>query len=326
VTSSAATTPVVALRRLLAEPIPIGRRQLPPLGLVVLATAGALLLAVVATGHWAQPNDEHAYWLAGQRLLHGEPLYDPTASANTPFAYWYPPVVAQIVAPISAILPSDAFSWAWLALLLGCAWWLAGSRPLPFLALFAFLPVATELWFRNVHLILAVLVVLAIRRWPVLFAVGAAIKLSPGLGIVYLAARGRWRDAAITAIVGAVILAVSVVLAPAAWAQFMEVLRARGPSDAASFLPVPYWVRAGLGLALAAIAGRLRPRIGEPLLVVALVVALPTLWFTALSMLAALVPILRRPPNPAPEKTPARTPQASAAAGRPDRLVDRGEQ
>jgi len=39
-------------------------------------------------------------------------------------------------------------------------------------------------------------------------------------------------------------------------------------------------------------AGRLRPRIGEPLLVVAIVVALPTLWFTALSTLAALIPLL----------------------------------
>jgi hypothetical protein len=295
VTTPAASAPVLALRRLLAEPIPIGTRQLPPLGLVVLATVGALLLAVVATGHWAQPNDEHAYWLAGQRLLHGEPLYDPTASANTPFAYWYPPVVAQLVAPVSAILPSEVFSWAWLALLLGCAWWLSGSRPLPFLALCAFLPVATELWFRNVHLILAVLVVLAIRRWPVLFALGAAIKLSPGLGIVYLAARGRWRDAAITTLVGAAMLAISVILAPDAWAQFLDVLRVRGPADASSFLLVPYWLRAAIGLALAAIAGRLRPRLGEPLLVVALVVALPTLWFTALSMLAALVPIIRRP-------------------------------
>jgi hypothetical protein len=299
VTTSGAAAPVVAIRRLFAEPIPIGRRQLPPLGLVVLGTVGALLLAVVATGHWAQPNDEHAYWLAGQRLLHGEPLYDPTASSNTPFAYWYPPVVAQLVAPVSAILPSEIFSWAWLGLLLACAWWLAGSRPLPFLALIAFVPVATELWFRNVHLILAVLVVLAIRRWPVLFAVGAAIKLSPGLGIVYLAARGRWRDAAIATLLGGAIFLVSVVLAPDAWAQFVQVLGVRGPGDASSFVPVPYWIRAGLGLALAIVAGRLRPRLGEPLLVVALVVALPTLWFTALSMLAALVPIVRRPPDSA---------------------------
>ena len=117
-------------------------------------------------------------------------LYDPTATSITPYAYWYPPVVAQVVAPISAVVPSEAFSWGWTALLVVCLIWLAGGRPLVALALVAYVPVATELGFRNVHLILAVLIVLAIRRWPVLFAVGAAIKIAPGLGIVYLAAAG----------------------------------------------------------------------------------------------------------------------------------------
>ena len=43
---------------------------------------------------------------------------------------------------------------------------------------------------------------------------------------------------------------------------------------------------------LAIVAGRLRPTVGEPLLVVAITVALPTLWFTALSMLAAMVALM----------------------------------
>jgi hypothetical protein len=292
------------LRRLIVEPMPMGRRALPPLGLILLAAVGAIFLIVVATSRWASPNDEHAYWLAGQRLIHGEALYDPSATSTTPFAYWYPPVVAQVVAPISAVLSSEAFSWGWTAILVVCLVWLAGGRPLVALALVAYVPVATELGFRNVHLILAVLIVLAIRRWPVLFAVGAAIKIAPGLGIVYLAARGRWRDAAIASVVGLVILVVSVALAPRAWADFVDILRARGPGDASSFVPIPYIVRAVLGLALAILAGRLEPRIGEPMLVVAIVIALPTLWFTALSTLVALVPLLwasgtRRTPSTA---------------------------
>jgi hypothetical protein len=288
--SRAALAPT--LRRLIVEPMPMGRRALPPLGLILLASVGAVILVVVATSRWASPNDEHAYWLAGQRLLNGMPLYDPNASSITPFAYWYPPVVAQVVAPVSAVVPSDAFSWAWTGVLVACLLYLAGGRPLVALALVAYLPVATELGFRNVHLILAVLIVLAVRRWPVLFAVGAAIKIAPGLGIVYLAARGRWRDAAIAALVGVAILGVSVALSPRAWADFIDILRARGPGDASSFVPIPYIVRAIVGLALAIVAGRLEPRIGEPLLVVAIVVALPTLWFTALSTLVALVPLL----------------------------------
>lgn len=288
--SRAAVAPT--LRRLIVEPMPMGRRALPPLGLILLAAIGAVILVVVATSRWASPNDEHAYWLAGQRLLNGTPLYDPNASSITPFAYWYPPVVAQVVAPVSAVVPSEAFSWAWTLVLVACLLYLAALRPLVALAMVAYLPIATELGFRNVHLILAVLIVLAIRRWPVLFAVGAAIKIAPGLGIVYLAARGRWRDAAIAALVGVAILAVSVALAPRAWADFIDILRARGPGDASSFVPIPYIVRAVVGLALAIVAGRLEARIGEPLLVVAIVVALPTLWFTALSTLAALVPLL----------------------------------
>ena len=292
---------VPTLRRLILEPMPLGRMALPPLGLILLAAVGAIFLVVVATSRWPSPNDEHAYWLAGQRLLNGAALYDPNATSITPYAYWYPPVVAQVVAPISAIVSSEAFSWGWTAILVLCLIWLADGRPLVALALVAYVPVATELGFRNVHLILAVLIVLAIRRWPILFAVGAAIKVAPGLGIVYLAARGRWRDAAIASLVGLIILVVSVVLAPGAWADFVDILRSRGPGDASSFVPIPYIVRAVVGLALAILAGRLEPRIGEPLLVVAIVVALPTLWFTALSTLVALVPLLwASGPRPTP--------------------------
>jgi hypothetical protein len=257
--------------------------------LVVLAAVGASLLLVVAVNRWAVPSDEHAYWLASQRLLNGEPLYDPTASIVTPYAYWYPPVLAQVLAPVAAVLPSMAFTAAWTVLLLVCVWFLGGWKPLAGLALIAFLPVAVELWFRNIHLVLAVLVVLGLRRWPALFAVGASIKLAPGLGIAYLAARGRWRDAGVATAVGIAILAVSFVISPDAWRQFIEIVTGRGPGEANGFLPIPYFIRAIVGLVLAIVAGRLRPSLGEPLLIVAITVALPTLWFTALSMLAALV-------------------------------------
>jgi hypothetical protein len=160
------------------------------------------------------------------------------------------------------------------------------------LALIAFLPVAVELWFRNIHLVLAVMVVLGLRRWPALFAVGASIKLAPGLGIVYLAARGRWRDAGLATAAGIAILVVSFALAPDAWRQFVEIISARGVGETNGFLAVPYFVRAVIGVVLAVVAGRIRPAYGEPLLVVAITVALPTLWFTALSMLAAIAGLM----------------------------------
>jgi hypothetical protein len=272
-------------------PVDVGRLRLPPLGLVILAGIGALLLLVVAAG-WPTPSDEHAYWLAARRLLDGQPLYDPTATTVTPYAYWYPPIVAQVLMPVAAVLPSLVFTGLWTVLMLGCLFYLSDRRILVALALVVFLPVAVEFGFRNVHLVLAALVVLAIRRWPVLFAVGAAIKISPALGIVYLAARGRWRDVAIVSGVGFAMLVVSVALAPDAWRQFVDILLARGPGDASGFLPIPYVARAAVGLVLAFAAGRLRPSIGDPLLVVAVTIALPTLWFTALSLLIGVVPLV----------------------------------
>jgi hypothetical protein len=85
-----------------------------------------------------------------------------------------------------------------------------------------------------------------------------------------------------------------VLLSPDAWRQFLDVMVARGPADESAFFPVPYVARVIAAVALLLVAARLEPRWGEPLLVVAVVMALPTLWFTALSTLVAVVPLLHR--------------------------------
>jgi hypothetical protein len=103
------------------------------------------------------------------------------------------------------------------------------------------------------------------------------------------------RDAAVATAFGAALLAISVALGPDLWRQFLDVLRARGPADASALLPVPYAARLLAGVVLMVIAARIEPRFGEPLLVVAVTVALPTLWLTALATLAAVVPLVRDP-------------------------------
>jgi hypothetical protein len=276
--------------------------------LIILAAIGASFLLVVAVNRWGTPADENAYWLAAHRLMAGQPLYDPTATSITPFAYWYPPIVAQVLTPVAALLSEDVFNWAWTFLMLGCLWWLAGRNLLVALAMCAFPPIAVEFWFRNVHLILAVLLVLGLRRWGGWHSVGAAIKLAPVLGIAYLAMRGRWRDAFVATVFGGALLVVSVALAPDAWRQFVDTLLGRGPGDISGFLPVPYWARLAVGAVLTIVAARLEPRLGEPLLAIAVVVALPTLWFTALSTLAAVVPLVRTRPAPTTEAAPRPSP------------------
>ncbi len=269
--------------------------------LLAAAAIGASLLVIVAVNRWGVPADEHAYWLAARRLIEGQPLYDPTVTIITPYAYLYPPPLAQALVPVAAVVPSWLFSAGWIALMGVALWWLAGRDVIRALALVAFLPVAVEFWFRNVHLFLAVLVVLGLRRWAGAFAVGAAIKVAPGLGIPYLALRGQWRPAAASALVGLGILAVSVVLSPDAWAQYVDFLRTVDPGQQSAFIAIPFPVRAVAAVILVVIASRLDEWRGDIVLVGAVTLALPSLWFTGLSLLIAAVPIIRaRPPEASP--------------------------
>jgi alpha-1,2-mannosyltransferase len=254
---------------------------------------GAVFLLVVAVYRWPVPADELSYYIGARRLIDGVPLYDPTATAVTPYAYRYPPPLAQALVPVALVVSPAVFTALWTVLLMGCLYWLAGRDIWIMLAMIAFPPVAVELWFRNIHLVLAVLVVLGIRRWSGFYAMGAAIKLAPVLGIVYLAVRRRWRDAVVGLAVGVGILVVSFLLNPTAWAQFVEITMIRGPLDESGFVAVPYALRMLAGLAITIVAAIVPSRrLSGSLLVVAVTVALPTLWFTALSMLAALYLIL----------------------------------
>ena len=260
--------------------------------LILVAAIGASLLLVVALARWGAPSDEHAYWLAARRLFEGQPLYDPTVTIITPFAYLYPPPLAQVLVPVAAVVPDWLFSIGWTVLMGLALFWLAGRDPLRALALIAFPPVAVEFWFRNVHLFLAVLVVLGLRRASGWFAVGAAIKVSPVLGVPYLAVRGRWRDAAIAAGIGLALLVASVLLSPDAWRAYLDFVLSTNPLQQSSFVAVPLPIRGAAGILLALVAGRLSRRLGDPLLVVAVTLALPSLWFTGLSLLVAVVPLI----------------------------------
>lgn len=274
-----------------SAPVRVGARDLPPPLLLVLAAIGGALLLIVAVNRWGTPSDEYAYWSAAQRLVAGEPLYFPSLPVGTPYVYLYPPPLAQVLAPFTLFVSDAAFMWAWTAMLLGCLWLLGLRRVLLALALVAFLPVAVELWFRNVQLLLAVLAVLALRRHPAFWVPAAAIKITPVIGLFYLVARGRVREAAVVGVIGVVVLGGSVVLSPAAWAGFADLVLAQGGGASASIVPVPYWVRLAGAAALAVVAGRMDERRGEVLLVVALVLGNASLTMTAFSMLAAIVPL-----------------------------------
>jgi hypothetical protein len=295
---------IAGLAGRLVKPATIGERRFPSVATLILAAIGGSLLLIVAVTEWRHLNDEYAYWLAGSRLAAGASPYDAASAANTPFAYWYPPPLAEVLAPLTSFVSADAFAVAWTVLLLACLWWLAGRNLVTALALIAFLPVAVELRVRNVHLLLAVLSVLALRRSSLFWIPAAALKITPVLGLVYLAAEQRWRALFVTAVAGLAVLGVSIVVAPWAWEGFRDVVAGRASTDGGSILPIPFAVRFAVGAALTGVAGRLAlrarrartsGRAAEALLITALTIANPTLWVTAFSLLVAIVPLWRTP-------------------------------
>jgi len=119
--------------------------------------------------------------------------------------------------------------------------------------------------------------------------------------------------AAMVSVVGLLVLAGSVVLAPEAWREFLGIVVAQAPTSGASIVPIPFPVRALIGLGLAIAGGHLawrgRRRLGEGLLILGLIVANPTLWVTAMSIAIALVPLWRSAP-PVSAPNPARLREA----------------
>jgi hypothetical protein len=246
---------------------------------------------------------------------------------------------------LTSFIPADAFSVAWTALLLVCLWWLAGRNVIVALALIAALPIAVELRVRNVHLVIAVFAVLALRRSPLFWIPAAAIKITPALALVYLAASKQWRAFLMVGVGGLAVLLLSYVLAPGDWREFIDIVGDRAGTNGGAMVPIPFVVRFGFGVVLAVIAGRLalradpehgrrNARFAEALLIVALTVANPTLWVTALSLLVAIVPLSRTvlegisKPVPsaeaAPASAPASVPVSSAAQPAGDPQVTGG--
>lgn len=259
--------------------------------LSLLAAVGASVLAVIVATFWMEAGDNLAYWIAGNRLVTGQPIYAPPEVAFEPFAYHYPPPLAQVLGPLTVVVPAVAYAVIYRALMLLALWEIAGRSMLKMLALLAFIPVAYALRVENVEIFMAVGIVLGLRRWPWLFTIGALIKVSPGLGLVYLALRRRWRDLWVSVLVGAAIVGVSFALAPDLWRAWLDAITGRADMIGNSLVPLPYSVRAIVGFVLTIVAGLLGRRTGELLLVVAITIANPGLSLQGFAVLAAAIPI-----------------------------------
>lgn len=242
------------LVRLIGTP----RRRLTVLTVLGVAALFRVAQFAFSVSGRAWGYDFSAYFLAGKHVLQGQSLYTAAQLAGPfppqeQFAYLYPPLLAVLVAPLSAVFADfHAGMWFWSAaelfVLVASTAVLVRQRRLPALVFVVLLTAALalpqvtfELLMGNVHLLLAGLFVVA---WVGLerdapsgdviagVAIGTAtlIKVFPGVLLIWLVATGRYRAALLTI---ATIVALAAATIPfvgfAAWLDYIRVLLNLGP-------------------------------------------------------------------------------------------------
>ena len=222
------------------------------------------------TGSMGAGQDARAYWSAVRVFPYGP-------DAGTYGAYLYSPAFTQVLDPILS-LPWQQFLAGWTGLLMAMLLVLTG----PVLFVVA-LPLGFfEIWGGNIHLLLALAIVLGFR-WPGTWSFVLLTKVTPGIGLIWFAVRREWRSLAIALGTTAAIVAVSWLIDPGLWrAWFDLLLREAGGPPAPGSIQIPLLVRLPIAGLLAGYAGYTSRKW---LLPVVALIAMPVLWWGSLSVL-----------------------------------------
>ena len=215
-------------------------------------------------------------------LVDPSDIYGRSTTIQSQAAFLYSPPMALVMAPLGS-LPWPVVSVGWLALQLAALWYIAGRWAL---ALILFPPVFADLAYGNINVFLAAMLV-ASRRYPAVWTFGLLTKVTPGVGLVWYAAREEWRALAVVGAVTAGAVAVSLaILGPQPWADWFAVLDAGTAHTPVNALLVPLVPRLALAAVLVAFAGRTDRWWLVP---IAVTVAMPVLWAIAFVPLVALL-------------------------------------
>lgn len=232
-------------------------------------------------------GDIFAYWIAGQNVVSGAPVYG--AGVGGYAAFLYPPIMAQAMAPLS-LLPFPVAVWLWRAVELVCLRIAVGSWRASGIALLVWPPLLAEIDAGNVHLPIAAAVAMTIRgdaRWPIL----AGLTKFASLAAVPLAWRVDRHGLFIGAGAAVLVVGASVALSPGLWWSFLDFLPKVPRLDGSDYnvgAGVPLLLR----LAIAGLCAVLAMR-WHALAALAATLALPILWFHGLSVLVAVVAAVR---------------------------------
>jgi hypothetical protein len=147
---------------------------------------------------------------------------------------------------------------------------------------------AMEIAGGNISLLLT-LAIVAGFRWPWTWAFVILTKITPGVGLLWFVLRREWRQLAIALGATAAVVAVSYLLMPGAWRDWIALLAANtGKGGTWAAVPIPLWIRLPIGVALIAWGA---PRNQRWVVPVGAMLALPALWYGSLSMVLGVIPL-----------------------------------
>jgi hypothetical protein len=258
-----------------------------------VALAAAMWVLVIA---WSDPTVQATQPWNGQpvtaqdaRSYYGfnyADLYAGRTDWNAIGAYPYSPAFAQLLFPLN-LLPWPLFVAAWTAVLLAAVWVLTGPD---YFAL-GLAVGAMEIAGGNVSLLLALAIVTGFRH-PWTWSLVLLTKITPGVGLLWFAARREWRQLAIALGATAAIVLGSYLLMPQAWRDWIDLLRSNaGKGGTWAAIPIPLLVRGPIGVLLILWGARRDQRWTVP---VGAMLALPALWYGSLAMLLAVIPLTTR--------------------------------
>jgi hypothetical protein len=245
------------------------------LGMSLVGGAVIVLLLANPDSHGL---DAIAYWSINPSNPYSSALGNLNAMDSIRYA---PPFILALLP--AHLLPWSVFITGWTLLCLTALVFVSGRWALALAALY---PVAMELSAGNVNLLIGAAVVVGFR-WPAAWSFVLLTKVTPGVALVWFAVRKEWRSLAIVLGVTAGISALSWLVAPNLWGQWIIALQSMvGVEPEGLHLPIPLPIR----LAAATLLVAWGAKTDRPWTVlVGVTLAMPTIWLATLSPLAGLV-------------------------------------
>lgn len=278
-------------------------RLLPAAG--ILIATGAFTVVVVA-------SDLSVFFFAWDTRAYYEALRsgDPYAEAGVGVigSFLYPPPFLQLLAPAGR-LPWPLFLFGWTAVMATLAWTMLRRVPSRLglwrvaLVLLALYEVAAG----NINLVIAYGAIVGLTV-PAAWAVPALTKVTPGVGALWLAFRGRWFDFILAVVVTAAVAGVSWFAAPDLWADWLALMLGEDVGGLYAWsIPFPLTIRLPAAVVVLWWAARTDRAWAVP---VACMLALPVIWFNGLSLLIGTAALLDARPSSTHAAASASTPAA----------------